>query len=186
MIHTYKLQDFCTRYGLLEHDTYLLSQHLPSGVWIAGGAVRDMISGIPIRSDVDYFFNSKDKLLDYLPESAKEVNTNYVWFDDTDLKHQAIGIDYYPDARALLETFDFTICMAAVDKNNLYVGQYTLHDIARKRLQVNKITYGAASVRRCFKYMQYGFTACHGCLTELLKQVSDNPSTLTTEVKYVD
>jgi hypothetical protein len=119
--------------------------------------------------------------------AATEHHTTFtVMLGEMIYKIQAIKIGYYATIEECLESFDFTICQLGVHKGTLHVGQYTMWDLARKRLALHKLTYGAASVRRLLEYTRQGFTACQGCIVSLLQAVGDNPDVINSDIKYVD
>lgn len=186
----YNLADWAKRYGQEDHKLLELCHTLPDGCWIAGGAVRDFIQGNPIRKDVDYFFRDEKAfqvLMGAIPNGDKNHQKHVTsWVDENGLKHQAIRLQWYLGPLGVIDTFDFTICQCVTDGLTLWVGPYTLYDIARKRLQVHRITYANASLRRAWKYMSYGFTACDGTITSMLDEIAAKPETRTTEVMYVD
>lgn len=188
MTHKYPLAEFSTRYDRQDHEIHEVLAAFP-GYFIAGGAVRALLTGSPITTDVDVFFRNqgeRDEFIRvYVPEEKLGTKL-HTTFKYKEWKIQAIYLDYYADMDTLLNTFDYTICMCGIDGGNLYVGEYTLWDLARKKLVVNKITYGAASLRRMLKYAKQGYTICQGTATELLKQVSDNPETIRGDIAYVD
>lgn len=101
-------------------------------------------------------------------------------------KVQAIKIGFHGTIEECLGSFDFTICQLAAHKGTLSAGRYTMWDLARKRLALHKLTYGAATVRRLLKYTSQGFTACQGCIVSLLQAVGDDPSVISPDVQYVD
>ena len=106
---------------------------------------------------------------------------------ETFYKVQAIKIGFYATVEECLDTFDFTICQLAAHKGKLYVGQYTMWDLARKRLALHKLTYGAATVRRLLKYTKRGFTtACSGCIVSILEAVGEYPSVINSDIQYLD
>ena len=192
MIHEYSLTDFATRYGLLDHAIFDILAAFPRS-WIAGGALRAFVEGRPITTDVDFFFrNDKEykDFVDYLVDdrvSETASNTTFkTLVNGIEYKIQAINLAVYPTLVDCLESFDFTICMLGTDGDRLYAGEYTLFDIARKRLAVNRITYAAASVRRLLKYAAQGYTACQGCIVQMLEAVVENPGVIQSTVAYVD
>ncbi len=181
----YDLHGFCARYGLQNTQTYkIICKGLKPGVWVAGGALRDMIEGKDIRSDIDYFATSEAALKSQIPpNNNSKQNAHNISVVLDGLKHQFITINYYENAKKLLDSFDFTICQLATDGNFLYCGDYTLFDIARHRLQVHKITYAVASMRRLIKYCSYSYRACDGCLLALLNASEESKN---SNVFYVD
>lgn len=195
----YSLGEFAERYGFEGHEFFHFAGDLvdETDFWIAGGAVRALLLNQPITTDVDFFFKSAEACDKFLASCKKDKgfravseNEHCVTFklmrEDKWYKVQAIRIAYYENPRACLDTFDFTICQLAVVDYKLIVGEYTLWDLARRRLALHKLTYGAATVRRLLKYTNQGFTACSGCITAILSAVGDDPSLINAETQYVD
>lgn len=194
--HTYQLFDVATRYALKEHELFRLLDHFAESddYWIAGGAVRAFMLNEPIKTDVDFFFKSPQAYDQFLTRFAKDLSktstphqsTFNVMVKDRVYKIQAIRIRYYDSIEQCLDSFDFSICQLAAHKGKLYAGQYTLWDLARRRLALHKLTYGAATVGRLLKYTSQGFTACSSCIVSLLRAVGENPSVINSEIQYVD
>ncbi len=198
-IQTYDLKSFLSRQMNEVKKTNLMEfiKITPSlgtdGAWLAGGAVRRTLLGErEINSDYDIFFANEKQKKDYVDllvrdggeiKHENEFNTLLMW---RDCKIQAIHITYYDSPAAVLESFDYTICQFLTDGEKLFTGEYSLWDLARKRLAVHKVTYPVATLRRMIKYTNQGFYACAGCLQSLLTVVADNPDILESQVKYID
>ncbi|WP_342423072.1 hypothetical protein [Paenibacillus sp. FSL E2-0178] len=167
-----------------------------SGVWLAGGAIRKTLQGIKIDSDFDFFFRSKEQFDTYEKElialGAKltrktEPNHTYcLTFKNEPVMIQLIKINYYKDAEAVIDSFDFTITQFAYDGTNLYCGDYSLWDLPRKKLALNKMPYGVSTMRRLIKYTNQGFTACAGVMQSILQSVVDDPSVINSDVVSID
>lgn len=179
------------------------------GVWLAGGSVRRTLSGDKLDSDYDFFFKDEDSMNNFIKEleeyGAKKLKENdknkmfimpsdieeneVEYFDNIyqpELKIQCINFQFFSDMEAVLNSFDFTICMFGYDGTNFFTGDYSLWDLAKKRLVVNKVTYAVSSMRRLLKYTKQGFTACGGCLTQILNEVVENPEIINSETQYID
>ncbi len=164
--------------------------------WIAGGAARAFMLNQPITTDVDFFFKTPVAFEAFVEKfgsdeskrlAATEHHTTFkATVGEKTYKVQAIKIGFYGTIEECLDSFDFTICQLAAHKGKLYAGQYTMWDLARKRLALHKLSYGAATVRRLLKYTNQGFTACQGCIVSLLRAVGDAPSVINSDVQYVD
>jgi hypothetical protein len=102
------------------------------------------------------------------------------------VKVQGIHLQYYANIEAVLDSFDFTITQLGYDGQNLVVGDHTLWDLARRRLALHRLTHGVSTVRRLLKYSSQGFTACAGCITQILNAVAQNPQTIQSNVLYLD
>ena len=196
--HKYGLAEIAERYDLTEHPILGLLSHFGESddYWIAGGAARAFMLNQPITTDVDFFFKTPEAFEQFVSKfgndeskrlAAIEHHTTFkVTVGEQSYKVQAIKIGFYTTIEECLDSFDFTICQLAAHKGMLYVGQYTMWDLARKRLALHKLTYGAATVRRLLKYGGQGFTACQGCIVALLRAVRENPMVINSDVQYVD
>jgi len=186
-----------------ELDLFTTLEYLPKvrdGRWIAGGAIRDTLQGLPITSDIDYFVRNKEEKERFIQEMSiehlraekiSENDHNITWMvpipkRDEKIKVQLIIINYYETLEDVLDTFDFTITQFGYDGTTLVCGEYSLWDLARRRLAIHKVTYGVSTVRRMMKYMQKGFTACGGCISTLLLEISSNPSKIEADIQYID
>ncbi len=196
--HIYNLDKLVQRYDLIEHPLLSIMAHFGESddYWIAGGAARAFMLNQPITTDVDFFFKTQEAFEQFVAKfgndeskriAATEHHTTFkVTVGETIYKIQAIKIGYYSTIEECLESFDFTICQLAEHKGKLIVGQYSMWDLARKRLALHKLTYGAATVRRLLKYTRQGFTACQGCIVSLLQAVGEDPSVINSDIQYVD
>lgn len=158
------------------------------GPWIAGGSVRRVLSSSKESHDYDFFFRNEEQLKKTVSQIKGELvkenkfNTLYNCGD----KVQLIIHNFFDSPEELIESFDFTICQFAFDGKNLYHGVFSLWDLGRKRLAINKITYATSTVRRLLKYCSQGFTACSGTCSSILKEVSHNPSLVNEDIVYID
>jgi hypothetical protein len=166
------------------------------GTWLAGGALRRTILGMPMDSDLDFFFSNESALKTASEtlkskgfEKRRESEFNETWIGkcaDKPLSVQLIKVMFYDSPEAVIDSFDFTICQLIYDGSTLYCGSYTLFDLARKRITVHRVTYGASTVRRLIKYTKQGFTACQGTFVSILEKIVEDPSRIRGEVEYVD
>src|SRR3546814_11060115 len=83
-----------------------------------------------------------------------------------ELKVQAIRIAFHETLESVLESFDFSICQCGYDGTDILLGQWTLFDLASKRLVPGQLRYGTSSLRRVIKYTRQGYTICSGGLAE--------------------
>lgn len=199
------LQTYWARYGKSDYESTAFAKALarlpdvcPGGPWIAGGSVRRLIAELPQESDFDFFFANEDQFNAFC-ESMKErgakrrsENDFNITFDlpkgedGPELKVQAIRLSYQPSLRETIEAFDFSICKFGFDGTTLVLGQWSLFDLANKKLVPDTISYGTSTLRRIIKYTLQGYTICAGGLANILQQVADNPAIIQSEVEYVD
>lgn len=210
------LDDFWSRYGRQDYEATDFAKALarlpelsPTGPWLAGGAVRRLISRKPQESDFDFFFRDEAQFDTFCKavEKAGGFRTSESDFnvsfcipavkakpigDDEfspggpELKVQAIRIAYFGSLDEALESFDFSICQCGFDGERMAFGPWTLWDLASNRLVPGRIRYGASSLRRVIKYTRQGFTICGGGLAEMLEQAVADPSIIRRDVEYVD
>ena len=208
--------DFWGRYGHQEFEVTELALALdrlpdisPEGPWLAGGSVRRLVARQPQDSDFDFFFRDQAQFDAFCDDMAKrgarrssEGDFNVTFMlpavqakpiaDDEftkagpELKVQAIRIAFFETLNATLESFDFSITQFGYDGTDFLFGQWSLFDLASKRLVPGKLTYGTSSLRRIIKYTRQGFTICGGGLADVLEQVVNDPSIIQRDVEYVD
>jgi hypothetical protein len=202
--------------AFLEVLDQIIKPSWAEGPWVAGGSIRRMLAGTdPLASDFDIFFRDPDQkdawvarmeadheVLEKIENDwnttlkVKVVISKEIISDETGepfivtkeltLELQAVHVDYYANPQAVIDTFDYTICQFVTDGVDLSVGQYSLWDLARKKLVIHKITYAIASMRRMLKYGKQGFGICGGMMAEFLGSVVENPETIDMNFKYID
>jgi hypothetical protein len=204
------------RLGLQDFNESVLSvslERLPfyltyQGPWLAGGAVRRTMQGEKLDSDFDLFFNSEAQF--ELVKAKLQEQGNFVLTSSNDKNHtfkeagyfneiegqkavwipemvvQAIHFRYYDSPQDIVDSFDFTLSQFVYDGIDIHMGDFSLWDVARKKLVPNKITYGVSSLRRILKYANQGYTICAGGLGNILEQVVDNPEIINKETLYID
>ena len=209
-------QDLLKRFGVdnwyqteLGNALSRLPALTPEGPWIAGGAVRRTFAGSALNSDYDFFFRNAKQLHNFSKEidgiggihiGGNDKNTAYTlpavrndnikiegqpaYYPQMDI--QLINFQYYKSAEEVIDSFDFTITQFAFDGEHFYMSEFALWDLARKKLVINKVTYGAATIRRILKYSGQGFTLCDGAAAELLQQVAEHPEVIEADVRYID
>lgn len=216
MTQILSLDTFWARYGHKEYEETDFARALerlpkikPSGPWLAGGSVRRLLVNQPQDTDFDFFFkdqaqfdefcgsmkslgasvlNENDFNITFTVPSvaAKPIGEDEFSPAGPELKVQAIRIAFYGTVEETVDSFDFSICQAAFDGNRLILGDWTLFDLANKRLVPGQIRYGTSSLRRMIKYTRQGFTVCSGGLADMLEQVVNNPEIIQQNVEYID
>ena len=173
------------------------------GPWIAGGAVRRTLQGEKLDSDFDFFFRDEAQAVAFekaLSEAGAvkmaETDKATTWTFPAEMPEegvylpemrvQAIKFAYFATSEAVIDSFDFTLSQFAYDGDAVFVGPFSLWDVARKRIVIHKISYGVSSVRRLLKYTRQGYTVCSGALAELLGQIVADPSVIQAETQYID
>lgn len=192
--------EFRARHDLAgEHFDLLaaLVKPKPGGPWLVGGCVRRHIAQMPQESDCDVAFANEEQLqalrstMEASGFTKKRETTAHVELCGKVGKRpeqliQLLRIGHLPSLEATLDSFDFTICQFGYDGTDLVAGQFSLWDLARRRLVLHKLTFGASTVRRMTKYAKQGFTFCQGTIVSILEAVVKDPSVVKAEVEYVD
>ncbi len=202
----YRLEDFLSRSTEVALQDTTLAKTLAGlpalskeGPWLAGGALRQTVMGKEPESDFDFFFRTPDQLKEFtgdleanglLKVRETEHHVHYrgkIGDSAIDRDVQCIRFAFYDDASAVIDSFDYTICMLAYDGETITLGDYALWDIGRKRLAIHKVTYPVATMRRMLKYGNQGFTACSGCMSTLLTETARSPELLAAmSITYID
>lgn len=148
--------------------------------WIAGGALRDYFSGVPVKTDIDIFFPSEaehKKCSMYLLKNGGKV----IWESDNGMKviYNEREFDlvkfWFPDPQSTINDFDFTVSMLAIDCERVYCGETTFIDLAKRQLMLNKLQFPANTMRRAFKYYKKGFSMCVGEMEKLVLAIQEMP-----------
>lgn len=202
--------ELCGRLGVTDFSETALARALKrlpdvgaNGPWICGGAVRRTIAGEKLDSDFDFFFADEvqaagfetalrgagagltahtDKVSTFVLPSESPEDGVYL----PEMKIQVIRYQFFADAEAVIDSFDFTLSQFAFDGVSVYVGPFSLWDVARKRIVIHRVSYAVSTLRRLLKYTRQGYTVCSGALAELLKQVVADPEVIHSETAYID
>lgn len=159
------------KYKLLKmlSEANLLVTFREQQVVIAGGAVRSIFANERIKDFDVYFKNSKSllKVKKFLEESD-----NYELMFNTDNAYSFSGMGIAvqliklpemitEDTQAILDQFDFTVCMGAYDflLEEFILNDMFLEHLAAKELHYNiEGKYPLASMFRVRKYLEKGYT----------------------------
>ncbi len=156
------------------------TQSIPTkNFWVAGGAVRDFFTQRSVETDIDLFFANR---LDF-----STVRNHWYW-DDLDHLFPSVENDnvikiithqgkfdlvkkFFETPEKTVESFDFTVCAAAVDYDNFYYHPDFFMDLASKRLQIVSLPYPIATLARLQRYIKKGYTACNGTMLTLARGI---------------
>lgn len=194
----FNFRDFCERSGCDTDDLFKVVDQIGNGAWCAGGAIRRTLSGRPLDSDFDFFFRSAEHLAEWekqLPDTltlVKETEHHKSWRGtlpgcEKPVEIQAIRFRFYDSSEAVIDSFDYTITQFALDRGLLVTTPYALWDLGRRKLAIHRVTYPVATMRRMLKYARQGFSACRGCMAQLLRDTAASPEAMAElDIEYVD
>lgn len=138
------------------------------GVVLAGGAIRDAISDTEPK-DYDIFFTNiiaLDQAIIFIEKHMElSAGTHYTKTYKTDTNQlydkfitvQIVFKNFYADRQAIINSFDFTNTMFAIDKTGFAIGEKTLGDIVDNKVGINVITKPLSSLNRLVKYVRMGY-----------------------------
>ncbi len=160
----------------------------PNRVWLAGGALRSVFDGTPVK-DYDIYVASKSDrefVVDYFKSLSKNVKTEN---DITDVvygkfKIQIIGIDYPSNTEDIFKNFDFHCCMFALDRKTLTVGgKTTLRSVRHKSIYgmnvdskiLNRNIFSI--VKRVSRYRDKGYHVSYAVWRDIFLHISEKIKT---------
>jgi len=172
-----QLENCVERYNKL-----ILTRLKEAGItcWIAGGCLRDYFAGQPIKSDIDLFFPNQ-KEMEKCVTWFKAKGASELWSSDNGAKYAFeshkfdIVKHYFDSPQATIDMFDFTVSQFACDTEQVYHGETTFIDLAKRQLMFNKITFPASTVSRAFRYYQKGYKMCKGEMKKMIMACKDIP-----------
>jgi hypothetical protein len=197
MSQVFKFAEFLERHALSDAHFDLAAELIApavDGPWMVGGGVRRLIAQMPQESDFDVSFSSveqlivtRDRLLAKGWNIKRETDAHVELYGKLGKRDgQLIQLLKLSYPKTLAEVLDFTICQFGYDGESLVCGEYSLWDLARRRLALHKLSFGASSVRRMTKYGKQGFTFCQGTIVSILEAVAKDPAVIRAEITYVD
>lgn len=156
---------------MAQHDKELqqiklaANHFLPKGAMIAGGALTSAFTGQPIN-DVDFYFKSKEDFIEAVAQAYEEslwcvaATDRAVTFVQHDRVIQLMHFDFFTDAQAVFDAFDYTIVMAAydIDKEEFVFHEDFFKHAAQRFLRFHSGTrYPYGSLMRVLKYQDRGY-----------------------------
>jgi hypothetical protein len=164
------------------YSKIILEELYAAGIrtWIAGGALRDYFMGVPIKTDHDLFFPDEENYQKAV-KFFKDKNAENIWESDNGCKFKFnrrtfdLIKKFFPSPQETINQFDFTVSMFAVDDKQVYHGETSFIDLAKRQLMINKITYPPSTMSRAFRYYKKGFSMCLGEMAKLVKSIQEMP-----------
>lgn len=163
----------------------LFFRHLVDiNVWIAGGALRDWFESRKLTdSDVDFFSSSRTELckalkvfrnqFSFRPYAVnKRVIKGWCTIDGKKVKVDIVKV-LFDDPTSCIDSFDFTVCCWAVDRNQVYYHPSAPFDLLQKRLVINTLPFPVSTFQRMQKYLKRGYWICNGGMLEIAKAMSE-------------
>lgn len=185
------------------------------GVYLAGGALRNLLGGDDIIADIDLFFKNEKAL-----KSAERIMKGYegsddgCWYeafrcpagelitykttidkpdeDKTDddyrsqRKVQFITKSFYKSPVELINSFDFIPTCACLYDNVLYTHPDWASHVKRKTLGLHFVSYPVATLSRMLKYSHKGYKVLPETLLKLVIDINEGDFDDSRLALYVD
>lgn len=138
---------------------------LPEGALIAGGALTSAFTGQQIN-DVDIYFKTQQDFINAVADAYDShmwcvaATDRAITFVKRDKVVQLMHFDFFENAEAVFDAFDYTIVMAAYDIDK---GEFVFHEdffkhAAQRFLRFHSGTrYPYGSLMRVLKYQDRGY-----------------------------
>lgn len=151
------------------------SYFTPPGAMIAGGALTSIFTGQPIN-DVDMYFKAKEDFIRAVERAYEDglwcvhASDRSVTFARGNEVIQLMHFDWFADAQAVFDAFDFTVCMAAYDFDS---EKFIFHDDFLKHASQRYLKFHSGtrfpfgSLLRTIKYRERGYTLGKGDLIRI-------------------
>jgi hypothetical protein len=162
----------------------------PEGSMVAGGAVTSAFTGQPIN-DVDLYFKSR-RAFECAVASAYDEGlwcvhktSRAVTFAYGDAVVQLVHFDWFSDAHAVFDAFDFTCCMGAFDND---AKEFVFHDNFLKHASQRYLSFHAGSrfpfgsLLRVMKYQARGYTIGKGDMLRIALACHKTPVASWTDL----
>ena len=186
---TFNLEE---RLDVLDGDVLSL---LGGGVVLAGGALRALVDPSEEISDYDLFVLDQG-IIPKLKSSLEHLEYTlcfecpkgqlYTYKNLEGTKVQIINKRAYKDCEDLIASFDITACCAAYDGNTFYTNDRFVFDNLNKTINLNKVEYPNATLRRIVKYSNKGFKLSSAACTTFTTTVNGMILTEDNIEFYID
>lgn len=158
-----KIEDVWSIEALDLHKQYSLDKLDLTDCWLAGGAVRDYLMGIPEPKDIDIFTPSLAEFLLRNSEYILSDEDTALGFTNVEIigcKYtvQIIETKHARSIRDLLMDFDFRCCRFLYHEGRIYYEAGATSDLANKKLVLRSYHTIPLSLTRMVKYLERGWS----------------------------
>lgn len=158
---------------------------------LAGGALRSHFTKTPVR-DHDIYFNAK-ALGKFIENNTAALVNGHVWsrVSETEQSWTYKKLDYdgagqkmiditfnimkqsYESREAVINRFDYTVCMCAIQKGAITHHPDYFVDLSTKSLRINNPEDALSTLWRLQKYVKMGYTIEREDLWELVESIHE-------------
>jgi hypothetical protein len=175
--------------------------------WVAGGAVRDYFLYNNITSDIDLYFANqesfdgvKEWMLNNIIPFKQVPSSNYykihketgvIIYDTKNslkIRYKNIEFDlvkiFRNDEIQTINSFDMTVCGAAVSSKGVFMVPDFLLDLASKKIHFQNLHSPFSTLLRLEKYIKKGFSCSYSELHKLAFEIKNIPITEINPVEF--
>jgi hypothetical protein len=140
---------------------------LREGVLLAGGAIRDALNGNTEIADYDLFFSNSLEAQRTALFLEDDLGFECVFkcplgelttFKKDGMKIQLITKFFYGSMEEVIDNFDITACRHVTDGKRIFTQYSSVRDTFDKKINLHRIDFPNATMKRIQKYIQKGFT----------------------------
>ncbi len=153
---------------------------LNEGVWLAGGAIRDALNGNPDVADYDVFFNSELHAQRAALVLEDDLGFECVFkcplgelttYKKNGMKIQLITKFFYNTIEDVIDGFDITACRHVTDGKFIYTKYSSVRDTFNKKINLHRIDFPNATMKRIQKYVQKGFVLTNKAVEKYVDRI---------------
>ena len=183
----------------LEENLNILNQDILSlikgGVILAGGALRSLVDYCDEIMDYDLFVLDSNLISqlqsDITKKGFKKVfecpkGELFTFVSVDNIKVQIINKRTYYSMEDLISSFDITACCCAYDGTNFCYNERFVFDNLNKLININKVEYPNATLRRIAKYVKKGFKLSQRGCSDFTTAVNQMVLTEQNSEFYID
>lgn len=166
---------------------------LSDDVWLGGGSLRSLVDPNDEVADFDLFFR-RLSAVEEVQKKLEQARYNLIYscpnktlftYSKDSNKVQVVCREEYLSMPQMLETFDFTACIAATNGKQLYFSTNFVKDVRKKELRLASLTYPTATLKRIVKYSNKGYKIGR-IAREFVENVNSNTFSADDLEGYVD
>jgi hypothetical protein len=175
-------------------DNFVLSL-IKDGVILAGGALRSLVDAEDKVQDYDLFFLDQLKV-EAVKNKLKDNNFNLIfecpkgelfsYVNSKGTKVQLILKRKYSSCEDIISSFDITACCCAYDGNNFWKNTRFIFDNLNKLININKVEYPIATMKRISKYISKGFKLTPDAASKFVTEVNSMKLDDNNTALYID
>lgn len=160
-------------------------------VWVAGGSVREALCGDITKTDLDIYTNTGfnieaikghflSKKIGAKKQYENEAAIHLIMPNGLEVDIVKMVFD---NPVKVLESFDFTVCCAAVDKDRtLYYHSEFIFDCCTKQLRFNRIGHPVHTYFRVLKYLAKGYQISTDESLKLIQAIKEHKAPIPIKV----